>query len=136
MGLFAQILGAFLGLALVLLVGGAFGWVEPLWWGGKALSPLIFGGIVLAVGGIPYFLITWLIFYFRSRNVTSKRVFLVGMIQGITLVPLSFIAMIVFRSYFYQGELTGLLPVWSALGVAGILATASGAWLISTFIKK
>lgn len=87
-----QFLSACIGVLALLLLGGILGYVEPLWWGGKALfAPyLALEGLGLAV--IPSYVFAFRLLKFEWGWGAVLRVLCLGFVQG-ALFPLIVAAM-------------------------------------------
>lgn len=82
-----QFLAACLGVLGLLLLGGMLGYVEPLWWGGKALIVPLFALEGLGLAAIPSYVFAFRLLKFEWGWGAVWRVLCSGLIQGV-LFPL------------------------------------------------
>jgi len=82
-----QFVSACLGVLGHLLLGGMLGYVEPLWWGGKALIVPLFALEGLGLAVIPSYVFAFRLLKFEWGWGAVWRVLCLGLVQG-TLFPL------------------------------------------------
>lgn len=87
-----QFLAACLGVLGLLLLGGTLGYVEPLWWGGKALIVPLFALEGLGLAVIPSYVFAFWLYRLERGWDAVFRVLCLGLIQGV-LFPLIVAAM-------------------------------------------
>ena len=85
-GILVAIATALLGLGLFVVLAGVVGWVDPIWWGGKALFFPILGAPCVAISAIVFHIVmTWL------RNaLDSRRFSYIVLVMGEALVGFLF----------------------------------------------
>lgn len=77
-----QFLSACIGVLALLLLGGMLGYVEPLWWGGKALFVPLFALEGLGLAAIPSYALAFKLLKFEWGWGAVLRVLSLGLIQG------------------------------------------------------
>jgi len=82
-----QFVSACFGVLGLLLLGGILGYVEPLWWGGKALIVPLFALEGLGLAVIPSYAFAFRLLKFKGSWGAVWRVLSLGFIQGV-LFPL------------------------------------------------
>jgi hypothetical protein len=98
---------ALLGLGLYLVSAGLFGWMDPIWWGGKAMFFPIFGAPCVAISGIVFYIIMALL-----RNTLSFQSFsYILLVTGESLVGLLFFPCF-YILIFVIRAVPGVWPDW------------------------
>lgn len=115
---------AVIGLTVYLLVGSVAGWIDPIWWGGKALMfPLWFGMGLILVGAAPFYLLARLILRKLKGSESVGAIASTGFIFGILQMPLVYPVSAIFRPILYWEVLdpraVGLLGL-ATTGFAGL----------------
>jgi ABC-type amino acid transport system permease subunit len=139
-GVVLTLVGSLAGLVLALGVGVALGLAEPPWWGGKALLPLLVGGITLIVGSIPFYAVLHLILRWTAGVEREHRVtcVLFGALVGGALLPMFLLLGFLGQHGVVLGpafEQLGLHPLLAALIIVGAASAAAAATIVSVAVR-
>lgn len=140
-----QFLSAFAGALCLLLLGGVLGYVEPLWWGGKALFVPYLALEGLALGAIPSYFLSFKFIKLEWGHNAVWRVLCLGFVQGL-LFPLlvATAAWVILKGWIVANwlgmqpqqptTLTGLFFVLFAifLAIGAIASSIASALLVRT----
>ncbi len=131
-----QFLAACIGVLGLLLLGGMLGYVEPLWWGGKALIAPLFALEGLSLAVIPSYVFAVGLLKFERGWGAALRVLCLGFIQGM-LFPLIVAAM---GWAGWMNDMFGTDAFWwfmaVLLALAAIVSAVASAWLMRKLLTR
>lgn len=127
-----QFLSACLGVLGILLLCGMLGYVEPLWWGGKALIVPLFALEGLGLAVIPSYVLAFRLLKFEWGQGAVLRVLCLGLIQGM-LFPLIVATM---AWVGWMNDRFGTDAFWWLMAIFLTLAAIAGAVASALFMQK
>jgi hypothetical protein len=125
-----QIVTSLLGLWLYLIVASYFNWIQPIWWGGEALFPVIFGGISVLLSTVLLYSITFFTdIVIGSKTISYWSLLISALLLGFLFFPCFEIIVIV----------KNVIPGWSKLNplfalTIGLILTSIMSIMITIFI--
>jgi hypothetical protein len=124
---------------MIYLIGASVaGWIQPVWWGGDALlAPIISGGVLILIGTIPFFWIARRVaVVFLGIPPIPGSIFLVGIIIGISLMPIADLLGFTLRTIPKWQLITPWIAVALVMAIAGLIGTLLGAILVSISSRR
>jgi hypothetical protein len=137
-GIPVAIATALLGLGLYLVSAGFFGWMDPIWWGGKALFFPIFGAPCVAISSIVFHIVmTWLCNTLNFQ-IFSYIVLVMGeALVGLLFFPCFYILIFVIRTVpgIWPDLGLSLWPIWLALAISSALSIAFSCAIVLSWLR-